>query len=136
MLWVGIGLSIIGVALLIIAIVLIKPLMNLSGVFASLQKTTDELPTTVNTLTSQTTETLGTGVETLNQVNAQIKELSPIFHIVGDIGRATNKLSSSVAYQADEIQPNDKLAAKDFKGFYGLIALVYLLFKSKKQDAI
>ncbi|RLL39949.1 DUF948 domain-containing protein [Oceanobacillus piezotolerans] len=135
MLWVGIGLSIIGVALLIISIVLIKPLLKLSGVFGSLQKTTDELPTTVNTLTSQTTEAIGTGVETLNQVNVQIKELSPVFRIVGDIGRATNKLSSSVVHQVeerDETQPNGKLAAKDFKGFYGLIALVYLLFKSKK----
>ncbi|WP_067730355.1 DUF948 domain-containing protein [Oceanobacillus damuensis] len=138
MIWIGIGLIIIGIALMALVVFLIKPLNNLAGVFSSLQKTTDELPKTVEDITSQTTQTLGTGVETLNQVNNQVRELSPLFHIVGDAGRATNHLTSSMVNAVDEMKVNtqngsDFTTRKNLEGIYGALTLGYLLFQKNKE---
>ncbi|WP_245831860.1 DUF948 domain-containing protein [Oceanobacillus senegalensis] len=134
MLWLGIGVLVIGVALLLLTFVLIKPLLKLSGVLGSLQKTTDTLPKAVEGITTQTKEVIGTGTQTLNQINAQVKELSPMFNIVGDIGRATNQLSSSIVQKMEHLKEKtvtskEVSTSKNLKGFYGLIALVYLLLK-------
>ncbi|WP_249872596.1 DUF948 domain-containing protein [Oceanobacillus saliphilus] len=138
MIWVGIGLIIIGIALMALVMFLIKPLNNLAGVFSSLQKTTDELPKTVENITSQTTKTLGTSVETLQQVNNQIKELSPLFHIIGDAGRATNQLTSSMVDAVDDMKLNTQrgkniTTGKNLEGFYGALTLGYLLFQKNKE---
>ncbi|WP_156291800.1 DUF948 domain-containing protein [Oceanobacillus salinisoli] len=136
MLWLGIGILVIGVALLILSILLIKPLFRLAGVLGSLQKTTDTLPKTVEDLTNQTSNAIGTGVDTLNQINIQVKELSPLFHILGDVGRATNRLSSSITGKVDHIREKTETSknvssTKNLDGFYGFIALAYLLFRRK-----
>ncbi|RDW21906.1 DUF948 domain-containing protein [Oceanobacillus arenosus] len=138
MTWLGIGVLVIGIALLILVIVLIKPLLNLAGVLTSVQKTTDQLPQTVADLTSKTTEVMGTSVETLNQVNTRIKELSPLFYTVGNIGRATNRLSSLVVNVADETKvktesANEFTTGKNLEGLYGVLTLGYFLFKSGKK---
>ncbi|MEK4800376.1 DUF948 domain-containing protein [Oceanobacillus sp. FSL K6-0118] len=136
MLWLGIGILVIGVALLLLAIVLIKPLFKLAGVLSNLQKTTDTLPNQLKEITSQTTNVLGAGVDTLNEINTQVKKLNPIFNIIGEIGQATNKLSSSIVSKVNGINNRTEAAesistAKGLEGFYALIALVFLLFKRK-----
>ncbi|RKQ32276.1 DUF948 domain-containing protein [Oceanobacillus halophilus] len=136
MLWLGIGVMVIGVALLILTIVLIKPLFKLAGVLGSLHKTTETLPQTVNELTTTAKDAIGTGVDTLNQVNTQMKELSPIFYIIGDVGRATNQLSSSIVSKVEHLKETtettkDVSSNNNLQGFYGLIALAYLLFRQK-----
>ncbi|AXI07657.1 DUF948 domain-containing protein [Oceanobacillus zhaokaii] len=138
MTWLGIGVLVIGIALLVLVIVLIKPLLNLAGVLTSVQKTTDQLPNTVSDLTSQTKEVMGTSVETLNQVNTQIKELSPLFYTVGNLGRATNHLTSLVVNVADETKvktesANQLTTNKNLEGLYGVLTLGYFLFKSGKK---
>ncbi|WP_087975105.1 DUF948 domain-containing protein [Oceanobacillus rekensis] len=138
MIWVGIGLIIIGIAFMALVVFLIKPLSNLASVFSSLQKTTDELPKTVEDLTSQTTKTLDTSVDTLHQVNNQIKELSPLFHIVGDAGRATNQLTSSMVNAVDDMKVNtqagnDFATRKNLEGLYGALTLGYMLFQKNQE---
>ncbi|MGJ9460338.1 DUF948 domain-containing protein [Oceanobacillus sp. CF4.6] len=138
MIWVGIGLIIIGIAFMALVVFLIKPLNNLAGVFSSLQKTTDELPKTVDEITLQATKTMGTSVETLDQVNNQVKELSPLFHIVGDAGRATNQLTSTMVNAVDDMKVNtqngnDFATRKNLEGFYGALTLGYILFQKNKE---
>ncbi|WP_010652001.1 DUF948 domain-containing protein [Oceanobacillus massiliensis] len=138
MIWIGIGLIIIGIGFIGLVVFLIKPLNNLAAVFRSLQKTTDELPKTVEDITSQTTKALGTGVETLHQVNSQVKELSPVFHIVGDAGRTTNQLSSSMVNAVDDMKvstqnANEFTSRKNLKGLYGALTLGYFLFQKSKE---
>ena len=77
MLWIGIGVIIIGIAFFGLVILLIKPLNKLTGLFSSLQKTTDILPQTVNEITTQTKEAIGAGKDTLHEVNEQLRQLSP-----------------------------------------------------------
>ncbi|GLO64383.1 MULTISPECIES: DUF948 domain-containing protein [Oceanobacillus] len=137
MIWIGIGLIIIGIAFLGIAGALFKPLMKLADLFQSVQKTTDQLPETVETITSQATDVLGTGIDTLQQVNQQIKELSPIFHLIGDAGRATNRLTSSVLKTADGLQEkteeaNAMIGSKNLQGIYGLATIGYFLATRNK----
>ena len=136
MLWLGIGVLVIGIALLLLAIILIKPLFKLAGVFSNLQKTTDTLPNQVNDITSQTTNAIGAGINTLNEINTQVKKLNPLFNIIGDVGQATNKLSSSIVSKVNAINNQTETAksistAKGLEGFYALIALTFLLFKRK-----
>lgn len=130
MFWLGIGVLIIGIALLILSLVLIKPLFKLAGVFGSIQKTTESLPNQMEEVTSQTTKMITTGTETLHQVNQQIAKVTPIMNTVGDIGRATNQLSSSIANKVNKVDGN-KSEKISLEGFYGLAALIYLLFKRK-----
>lgn len=132
MLWLGIGILVIGIALLILSVVLIKPLFKLAGVFSSIQKTTEALPKQVEELSTQAKNVMITGTETLHQVNVQIEKVSPLFNIIGDIGRATNKLSSSIANKVNKVdRTKDEGTNNSLEGFYGLIALIYLLFKRK-----
>lgn len=138
MIWIGIGLIIIGIAFMALVVFLIKPLNNLASVFSSLQKTTDQLPKTVEDITSKTTKTLDTSVDTLHQVNNQISELSPLFHIVGDAGRATNQLSSSMVNAVSDMKVNtqtgnDFATRKNLEGFYGALTLGYMLFQKNKE---
>ncbi|MFC4025595.1 DUF948 domain-containing protein [Oceanobacillus longus] len=138
MIWVGIGLIIIGIAFMALVVFLIKPLNNLAGVFSSLQKTTDELPKTVDEITLQATKTMSTSVETLYQVNNQVKELSPLFHIVGDAGRATNQLTTTMVNAVDDMKVNtqngnDFATRKNLEGFYGALTLGYILFQKNKE---
>lgn len=139
MIWIGIGVILIGVALLIGAILLIKPLNNLSGVLGNLQKTTETLPEDVQEITAQTKTAIGSGINTLHQVNDQVKELSPIFYIIGDAGRATNQVTSSMLAAVDEMKAktqssNDLAREKNLEGLYGALTLGYFLFQRGKAN--
>lgn len=138
MIWLGIGIIIVGIAFFALVFLLIKPLNKLAGVLSSLQKTTDGLPQSMNEITTQVKETLGAGKDTLQQVNIQVKELSPIFYIVGDAGRATNQLSSSMVDAVMKMK-DSTTEASDFternklEGLYGALTLGYFIFQKGKQ---
>lgn len=146
MLWLGIGVLIIGVAFFALVILLIKPIKKLADVLSSLQKTTDELPANVNEITTQTKEAIEAGKDTLRQVNDQIQELSPIFQIAGNAGRATNQLSSSMVDAVMRVKTNTTEASEvtkrnNLEGIYGALTLGYLLLKkssafSKERNVI
>ncbi|PAV27856.1 hypothetical protein CIL05_19435 [Virgibacillus profundi] len=138
--WLGIGVLVIGVALLVLVILLIKPLNKLAGVFANLQKTTDELPQTVVDVTSQAKEAIGAGTDTLKQINTQLKELSPLFYIVGDVGRATNQMSSSMVDAVTKMESkttaaNDLTHRKNLEGLYGALTLGFFIFQKSRELA-
>ncbi|MFC3040882.1 DUF948 domain-containing protein [Virgibacillus xinjiangensis] len=136
--WLGIGVIIIGVAFLVLVILLIKPLNKLSGVLGNLQKTTDDLPETVTDITAQAREALSTSTDTLHQVNNQVKELSPIFYIVGDAGRATSQLSNSMVNAVGKMEVKAQEASdfayrKNLEGIYGALTLGYILFQKRNE---
>ncbi|MCM3399575.1 DUF948 domain-containing protein [Oceanobacillus profundus] len=138
MIWIGIGLIIIGVAFIGLVVFLIKPLNKLASVLNSLQKTTDKLPKTVDDVTSQTTEAIGTGIDTLHQVNSQVKHLNPIFQIVGDAGHAANQLSSKMVDAVEDMkqntqQANDFATRKNLEGLYGALTLGFFLFQKARK---
>lgn len=137
--WLGIGVLVIGVAFLALVVLLIKPLMKLSGVLGSLQKTTDKLPQNVDDISSQATEVLTTGNDTLNQLNTQIRELSPILHIIGDAGNATRKLSSSMVDATEEMKASTEGGSKitkdrNLEGLYGALTLGYYIFQKQRKN--
>ncbi|ASN03643.1 DUF948 domain-containing protein [Virgibacillus necropolis] len=135
--WLGIGVLVIGVAFAVLVLVLIKPLNNLSNLFFSVQKTTDELPHNINLITDQTKNTLQASTETLTKVNNQVKELSPLFSIIGDAGRGTQKLSSSLVDATTSMKTGTEDGKKfterhNLEGLYGALTLSYYLFQRKK----
>ncbi|MFD2627658.1 DUF948 domain-containing protein [Oceanobacillus kapialis] len=136
--WLGIGVTVIGVAFLILVIVLIKPLNKLANVLGGLQKTTDNLPAQVDDMMSQTKNALQSGNDTLAQINSQIKELSPIFHTIGDAGRATNHLSTSIAdkvmkVKTETAEGSSFITKHDLEGLYGLGTLIYYVVQQQKN---
>ena len=136
--WLGIGVLVIGVAFLVLVILLIKPLMKLAGVFDNLQKTTNGLPETVDGVTSEAKKAISAGTETLQQINTQIKELSPLFYIVGDAGRAANNLSSSMVEAVTKMEAkteaaNDFTHRKNLEGLYGALTLGYFIFQKSRE---
>lgn|SRR5699024_9806721 len=138
MVWLGIGVILIGIALLVIAIVLIKPLMNLASVLKNVEKTTETLPEDVQEITAQTKTVIGSSVNTLHEVNNQVKELSPIFYIIGDTGRAANQVSSTVLTAVGHMkektaESNDFARENNLEGLYGALTLGYILFQRGKS---
>lgn len=136
MIWVGIGLIIIGLALLVLVGVLIKPLIKVSGVLSDMKKTTKDLPETVNELTTQVSEAMDTGVDTLQQINLQLKELTPIFYLVGDVGRATQQLSTNMVHAVEDFKKKetaDFASRRNLEGLYGALTLGIMVFKSAKD---
>lgn len=137
MIWLGIGVIVIGVALLILAFVLIKPLNNLASTLSSVQQTTDELPSKLNTITEQTTELLQNTNNTLSDLNVKMAELTPIFQIIGNAGRASEHFSSSVIHSTKSLKEST-IEGEEFtqraglKGISGGIAFGYYLFEKRK----
>lgn len=138
MLWVGIGLVIIGIAFFGLVMLLVKPLNKLAAVFSSLQVTTDQLPQNINEVITEVTETIGSGKDTLHMVNEQLKELSPMLHIIGDAGRATNHLSSSMVDAVMRLETSTTEASEfthrnRLEGLYGALTLGYFIFQKGKE---
>lgn len=136
--WLGIGVLLIGIALLILVIILIKPLGKLSGVLESLQKTTDDLPETITEVTDQATQLLQTGNETLSNVNDQVTEISPVFQIVGDIGHVAREFTSKAVDKTVALKQQTSAATevsnrKKYEGLYGLLSFI-LFFTERKKD--
>jgi len=137
--WLGIGVLVIGIAFLILVVFLLKPLRKLSEVLESVQKTTDHLPETLTEITGQATMVLQTSNETIANVNSQVKEISPIFHIAGDVGVAARELTSSaldktIAFKQKTSEGKEFSQSKKYQGLYGFLSLLY--FFTQKKDEI
>ncbi|MHA6260834.1 DUF948 domain-containing protein [Sporosarcina sp. CAU 1771] len=134
---VGIGILLIGIAILIIAIFLARILKNLASILSGVDKTVELLPKQLDTLMNETGELLHNTNNTLADVNEKLGTLTPIFHIVGDVGESTRKFSSALVDvtktgskkldAADTTNQNKKLG-----GIYGSTALGYYLFGKRK----
>ena len=141
--WLGIGVLIIGIALLILVIVLIRPLNKLAGLLGNLQQTTDNFPKILTEITGQTTTILHTGNETIENVNNQVKEFQPLFKIVGDVGEASQQLTATALEKTITLKQNTSAAnelshRKKYEGLFGLLSVIFYLSEKKKdiKDAI
>src|SRR5699024_7195974 len=135
MIWIGIGLIIIGLVLLALVVMLIKPLTKLSSALDDVKKTTKDLPETVNSITVQVNDGLSTGLDTLQQINIQLKELTPIFYLVGDVGRTTQQLSSKMVTVVEDFEGNESTSfasRKNLEGLYGAATLGAMIFQKAK----
>ena len=136
--WLGIGVLIIGIALLILTIILIKPLTKLSAVLESLRITTNRLPTMLDEVTGQATEVFEKGNETFRNVNDQVKEFNPLLNILQEAGEASQQLSSLALDKTMTFKKNTS-EAKEFsprpqlQGFYRFLALVFYLSQKRKD---
>ncbi|NYF25444.1 DUF948 domain-containing protein [Sporosarcina sp. JAI121] len=136
--WLGIGVLIIGIAFAVLVIFLLKPIKKLSDVLASLQQTTDLLPEVLDDVTHQASDILQTSNATLGNVNEQVNEISPLFHIVGDAGEASRKLTSAALDKTNTLKEQTG-SAKEFvrrekyEGIYGLLSFVFFLSQRRKE---
>lgn len=135
--WLGIGVLVIGIAFAVLVLFLIKPLNKLGDLLFSVQRTTDELPHNIDLLTDRAKEVIQTSTETLSNVNNQIKELSPLFYIVGDVGRSTQKLSSSLVNTTTTMKTSTENgknfnSSHNLEGLYGALTLGYYLVQKRK----
>lgn len=136
MVWIGIGLIIIGIALLGLVGIMIKPMMKAASVLSDVKKTTSTLPEKVGGMTEQVNEALHTGVDMLQLINTQLKELTPIFYLVGDVGRATKQLSSNMVDAVEDFERKETFATrKNLEALYGALTLGILLFQKAKDFA-
>lgn len=136
MIWIGIGLIVIGLALLGLVGILIKPLIKASAVLNDVKETTKDLPQTVNGITTQVNEALNTGVNTIQQVNMQLKELTPIFYLVGDVSRATQQLSSNMVNVVEDFEEKETpsfASRRNLEALYGALTLGAMVFQQARE---
>ncbi|WP_210468846.1 DUF948 domain-containing protein [Sporosarcina sp. 6E9] len=131
-----IGVLIIGIAFAVLVLFLIKPIKKLTDVLDNLKKTTEKLPESFVTITDQTTSVLQEGNKTIENVNDQVKELRPIFEIVGDVGEASQELSHSTLQKTIALKQKTSNAVefanrKKYEGLFGLLSMIYYLNQNK-----
>lgn len=135
----GIGVILIGVALLILAIVLIKPLSKLADVLGDVKTTTEALPEIVDNTATEAHTALKNVNTALENVNAQITTVNPFLHIVEDVGHASrnataNWLTKSTQFKATTEDAKEFGEEKKFQGLYGLLSFFFYL--SQNKDAL
>ncbi len=137
--WLGIGVLIIGITFAILVIILVKPINKLASVLDSLQQTTDRLPKVLDDVTSQATTALQASNATLGNVNKQVSEISPLFHIIGDAGKEAEKFTSYALDKTTTLKQQTNSAkefvkSKKYEGIFGLLS--FLFFLSQKRQEI
>lgn len=136
--WLGIGTLIIGIAFLTLVFLLIKPLLKLSDSLDGLKQTTDRLPRMVDDLSKQTAEVMQLSNATIANVNEQVREVSPFFHIIGDAGNATRKLTIGAIEKTNALKEKTEKASnftkrEKYEGFYGILSFIFFLAQRKNQ---
>jgi uncharacterized protein YoxC len=131
-----IGVLIIGIAFGVLVLFLIKPIKKLTDVLENLKNTTEKLPESFVTITDQTTSVLQEGNKTIENLNDQVKELRPIFEIVGDVGEASQELTHSTLQKTIALKQKTSDAVeftnrKQYEGLFGLLSMIYYLSQNK-----
>ncbi|MCM3637509.1 DUF948 domain-containing protein [Sporosarcina luteola] len=139
--WLGIGVLLIGIAFLTLTCFLIKPLRKMSDALDGLKQTTDRLPRMVDDLSKQTAEVMQLGNATIATVNEQVKEVSPFFHIIGDTGTATRKLTLSAIEKMNALKDKTSKASdfttrEKYEGIYGILSFIFFLRGNKDKIAM
>lgn len=134
----GIGVIIIGVALLIMAVFVAHALNNLAGVLKGVEKTVESLPEQLDDIFKETGSLIGESNNTLADVNDKLEQLSPLFYIVGDVGNVTRRFSSSLVDATNSMKAKtetgkDIANANQLGGLYGGFALGYYWWKKRKE---
>jgi uncharacterized protein YoxC len=137
--WVGIGVTLLGVAFFVLVVLLIKPLRTLSGTLDNLKETTSTLPEQVNSVTEKATETIQQGNETLHEVNRQMNEINPFFAIIGNIGRTLHAFSSYILDVVSKVNTsttpliNRLLKREHMEALLSFITVGYVLSQRQNQ---
>lgn len=134
----GIGVIIIGVALLVIAVFVAHALNNLAGVLKGVEKTVESLPDQLDNIFKETGNLIGESNQTLADVNDKLEQLSPLFYIVGDVGQATRRFSSSLVDVTNTLKTKTESGKETAEknqlgGLYGGFALGYYWLKKRRQ---
>ncbi|PAV27859.1 general stress protein [Virgibacillus profundi] len=134
----GIGVIIIGVAFLVLAIFIAHTLNNLAGVLKGIEKTVDRLPKQLDDVLKETGDLIGESNHTIADVNDKLKQLSPLFYIVGDVGNVTRRFSSSLVDVTETLKKkttdtNEITKENNLGGLYGSFALGYYMMKKRRQ---
>lgn len=135
---IGIGVIIIGVACVILAIFIGHALNNLAGILNGVDKTVQQLPDQLDGIMKETSNVIHESNRTLADVNEKMEQLSPLFYIVGDVGNATRKLSSSLVNATDAVKAKAEAGQEvsdnnNLGGVYGGAALGYYWLKKRRE---
>lgn len=135
---VGVGVLLIGIAFLILAIFLGHTLQNLAGILGGIDKTVQQLPKQLDDVMNETSNIIRESNNTLSDVNEKMEQLSPLFYVVGDVGNATRKLTSSLVDVTDSMKAKSETGKEiseknNLGGMYGTFALGYYWLKKRQQ---
>ncbi len=136
--WMGIGLVIIAIAFSVLVLLLVKPLLKLSGLLVSMQKSTDRLPVLLDNVTKQTADILHLSNETLENVNKQVTAITPVFHMISDAGTESRQFTSATlekvyAFKQRTAYANSFKDLRKYEGIYGLMTFIYILSQNKNK---
>jgi len=134
----GIGVLLIGIAFLVLSIYIAKVLNRTASILEGVSDTVEELPDQLDGVLIETGQMIKNSNETLADVNEKLGTLTPLFHIVGDVGESTRKFTSSIndfarsvkkkTNSVDEETRNNRLG-----GLYGSAALAFYAVRSSKE---
>lgn len=135
----GIGVLLIGIAILILAIFFARILNNIASILGGVDKTVEQLPKQLDNMFDETGKLLSNSNNTLSDVNEKLGTLTPLFHVVGDVGESTRRLSSklvdvskSTKSKLDTADPTEQKTK--LGGLYGSTALGFYLFRKRKES--
>jgi uncharacterized protein YoxC len=134
----GIGVLLIGIALLVLAIFMARVLNNFSSILSGVDKTIEQLPDQLDSILNETGNLIHNSNNTLADVNEKLGTLTPLFHIVGDVGESTRTLSSSLvdltASAKDKMDEADTdKQDRRLGGLYGMTALGFYALRKRKE---
>ncbi|ALX49355.1 DUF948 domain-containing protein [Lentibacillus amyloliquefaciens] len=135
--WAGIGVIVIGIALLAVAGLLVKPLTKLTEVLTGVKETTNALPNQIADVMDQTKTALNSANGTLKQVNEQVDKLKPLTQLAYSIGMALQNLFKTLTKINDDMRAktdNPTMRRYNLESIYGVMALGYTVYERQKAN--
>ncbi|MFC5603456.1 DUF948 domain-containing protein [Sporosarcina koreensis] len=134
----GVGVLLIGIAFLILSIYLAKVLSNTASILEGVGRTVEKLPDQLDDVLYETGQMIQNSNNTLADVNEKLGTLTPLFHIVGDVGESTRKLTSSLNDFAGSVKKKTESVDEETRnnrlgGLYGSAALAFYAFQNGKE---
>lgn len=134
----GIGVLLIGIGFLILSIFLAIVLSNVASILGGVNKTVGQLPEQLDNMFDETGKLLHNSNNTLADVNEKLGTLTPLFHVVGDVGESTRRLSSALVDVSKSTKSkvenaDDATQSKTVGGLFGSTTLGYYLFGKCKE---
>lgn len=135
----GIGVLLIGIGFLILSIFLAVILSNIASILGGVNKTVGQLPEQLDQMFDETGKLLKNSNDTLSDVNEKLGTLTPLFHIVGDVGESTRRFSSALVDASNSVKTKateggQEAQDKKIGGLFGSTALGYYLLKKGKDQ--
>ncbi|GAB4074326.1 hypothetical protein GCM10028778_18290 [Barrientosiimonas marina] len=133
--WVGIGVIIIGVVLLGLVALLIKPLQSLTHVLSNLEKTTEELPGQVGDVIEGTKGTIHSANGAISELNEQLSKLGHVFQFINRIVSSLESLlaeSTAINNEMKAKTDNPLMSRYHLEDLYGALALGYAVLQRRK----